>query len=206
MYQQLILQELKKHFSEARSDLYYDSPWQLFAAVILSAQCTDKRVNIVTDTLFKMYPTVRDYLTLDYGSLETIIASTGFYRNKARHIIDAAHIIVDTFNGEVPLTMKELLSLPGIGRKSANVIMTVYAEPEGIVVDTHVIRIAERLLLSKSKDPGIIEHDLVNYFDRKDWPYINQALVLFGRYICKARNPECDNCSLQRMCKLHGAV
>ncbi len=198
-----IINELKKHFPDPRSDLHYSSPWQLFVAVVLSAQCTDKRVNEVSRILFDRYPDVQSFSRLSTSELEGFIQSTGFFRNKARHITDAAHMIIEKWGGKVPLTMEELLTLPGIGRKSANVLMTVYAEPQGIVVDTHVIRISGRLSLSQSKAPQVIEKDLTAVFPHSEWAFVNQAMVLFGRYICKARNPECGRCDLHAYCILH---
>lgn len=198
-----VLHELEKHFPNPKSDLHYTSPWQLLVAVILSAQCTDVRVNIVTKSLFLLYPDVYTFSKMTYEQLEPYIQSTGFFRNKARNIIDAAHMIIEKWNGEIPLTMEELLSLPGIGRKSANVLMTVYGETQGIVVDTHVIRVSDRLYLTQSKNPEIIENDLKQIIPSDKWAFVNQALVLFGRYICKARNPECEKCSLQTHCKVH---
>lgn len=204
MHINAILNELRKNFPEPRSDLHYDSPWQLFVAVILSAQCTDVRVNMVTTSLFAQYPDVVAFSRLTYDKLEPLIQSTGFFRNKARNIIDAAHIIIEKWNGAVPMQMEQLLSLPGIGRKSANVLMTVYGKTEGIVVDTHVIRVSYRLFLTQSKNPEIIENDLKKVIPSVEWAFVNQAFVLFGRYICKARNPECERCSLHSQCKVHG--
>ena len=183
---------LKKLYPEAKIELKFGNNMQLLTAVILSAQCTDKRVNMVTETLFKKYKTAEDFANADLKTLEQEIKSTGFYRNKARNIIGAAKMIVDKFNGQVPDKMKDLLQLPGVARKTANIILWVaFGKNEGIAVDTHVMRLSRQLLLTEEKTPEKIEKDLMKLVPRNLWGWFSLALVLTGRYICPARI-KCD--------------
>jgi len=199
-----IISEIQKHFSDLSSELEYDNVWQFLVAVILSAQCTDIVVNQITDELFSKYPSVKDFLNLEEKELEKLIYSSGFYKNKAKNILKSARIIKNNFDGKVPSSMDDLLKLPGIGRKSANVILSEYFNKNlGIVVDTHVKRVSRRLNLTSEKSPKKIEKDLMSFFIKKHWSIISSGMVLFGRYICKARNPECDRCNLYEFCEYY---
>lgn len=191
---------LKKTYP-ARIALEFSNPLELLVATILSAQCTDKRVNIVTESLFKKYRTARSYAEAKQAMFEEEIYSTGFYRNKAKNIIAAAKRIVKNYGGNVPGTMKELLTLPGVARKTANIILwNAFGKNEGIPVDTHVIRVANRLGLTKHKDPVKIEKDMMPMIPRKDWGTFNLRIVTHGREICQARKPRCAVCPVGHLC------
>jgi len=198
-----ILPILKKTYPNARIALNYDNPWNLFVAVVLSAQCTDVRVNIVTKDLFKKYKKPADYLSVPQSELEQDIRSTGFYRNKAKNIRGAAKKIVEDFGGRVPKTMDELLTLPGAGRKTANCILgNAYGIP-GITCDTHVIRLSRRLGLSENKDPVKLEFDLMEIVPKNKfggWTMFSHYIIWHGRNICKARKPDCPNCPISKYC------
>jgi endonuclease-3 len=197
----VLLSRLKKEFPEARTALEFSNPWQLLVSTILSAQCTDVRVNLVTPALFAKYKTANDFANADQSELENVIRSTGFYRMKAKHIIGAAVAIVGQFGGLVPKTMDELLSLPGVGRKTANCVLGgAYGIQSGIVVDTHVIRLANRLKLTRSSDPEKIEQDLVKQIPQKEWYRFSNLLILHGRKTCHARKPHCEECILSNIC------
>ncbi len=181
--------------------LHHENPWQLLVATILSAQCTDKRVNIVTPALFKKFVTVKDFAEAEQTDLEQAIHSTGFYRNKAKNIIACAMALLDKHKGKIPETLEELTELPGVGRKTASVILgTAFGKAEGIVVDTHVIRLSQRLGLSKNSDAVKIEQDLMKIIDKQHWIDFSHLLILHGRERCPARRPDCDNCELQKIC------
>ncbi len=181
--------------------LHHESPWQLLVATILSAQCTDKRVNIVTPALFKKFATVRDFAAAEQADLEEAVHSTGFYRNKAKNIIACARALLDKHKGKIPQTLKELTELPGVGRKTASVILgTAFGKAEGIVVDTHVIRLSQRMGLSENTDAVKIEQDLMQIIDRKHWIDFSHLLILHGRERCPARKPDCANCELKHLC------
>ena len=187
--------------TEYKCYLEHDSAWQLLIATILSAQCTDARVNIVTKDLFRKYPTIEAFAEADVNELEQDIKSTGFYHNKARNIIGCCRKLVYEFHGEVPRSIEELTSLPGVGRKTANVIRgNIYHEPS-IVVDTHVKRISNRLGLTKETDPEKIEYDLEKVLPKDHWILFNIQIITFGRQICFARNPKCEECFLQEFCR-----
>ncbi len=180
--------------------LDHDSAWQLLIATIMSAQCTDKRVNEVTKTLFRKYPSLESLSKADISELEEDIRSVGFYHNKAVNIIGCAKKLVRDFDSKVPSDIESLTSLPGVGRKTANVIRSyVFGEPS-VVVDTHVLRISNRLGLVSSKDPVKVEFELMKKADREYWTYINHWFIAFGRTICKAVNPSCENCYLKDIC------
>lgn len=199
--QKIIIKEILKHFPNPKIELKYDRPWQLYISVVLSAQCTDEVVNEVTKRLFDKYPDIDSYLKMENKELEDIIYSTGFYKNKAKTILNAAKFLWEKYEGKLPSSMKELIRVPGLGRKSANVILSSYfGRNEGIVVDTHVKRVSGRLDLSRHKDPVKIEKDLILFFNKENWSLISIGLVLFGRYICKARKPLCTKCSLTSYC------
>lgn len=199
-----VLKILKTHYSDGHIMLSYTNPWELLVAVILSAQCTDKRVNIVTKILFSKYKTLNDYAKADIKEFEQDIKSTGFYHNKAKHIITAAKHIQDTFHGEVPRTMEELLTLPGVARKTANVVLwSAYHKNEGIAVDTHVLRLSERLRLVSAdafKNPIKTEQELMKIIPTSEWGNITFRLIDHGRTICQAKKPNCRMCALQKVC------
>ena len=197
---QKILDELKKMHPDAGCELNYGTPFELLVAVILSAQCTDKRVNEVTKDLFKKNNNPEQYATMTPAELEPLIHSCGFFHNKAVNIIGAAKGIVDRFGGEVPKTMAELTSLPGVGRKTASVVMTVAFDEPAMPVDTHVFRVSGRLGLSHGKNPEQVEKDLKDLYPPSDWNIVHHTLIFHGRYICKALRPNCSECTLTEYC------
>jgi endonuclease-3 len=197
----ILIKRLKKEFPNAKTALEFSNPLQLLISTMLSAQCTDVRVNLVTPSLFAKYRSVKDFAKADQSELETEIRSTGFYRMKAKHIINASRVIVEQFDGQVPKTMDDLISLPGVGRKTANCILGgAYGIQSGIVVDTHVIRLAKRLELSRNAAPEKIEQDLMKLVPKNEWYRFSNLLILHGRKTCKARNPLCDVCKLSDIC------
>jgi endonuclease-3 len=192
---------LSKAYSDAHCELDHASPLQLLVAVILSAQCTDKRVNLVTPSLFRKYPDANAFASASQEEIEVAIRSTGFYRNKATNIRGCCRAIMEKHGGRVPETMAELVTLPGVGRKTANVILsTVFGKNEGVCVDTHVLRLAGRLGLSRETTPEGVEKDLMNLFPREQWGLISSWLIWHGRRRCMARNPDCANCELKSIC------
>jgi endonuclease-3 len=200
-----VLEGLKKLYPDAHCELNFKTPLQLLVATILSAQCTDKRVNWVTPALFKKYPNAKAFANAEPQDVETLIHSTGFFRAKAKSIIGACKRIVEAFGGEVPSSMDELLMLRGVARKTANVILgTAFGKAEGVVVDTHVIRLSHRLGLSRQKTPEKIESDLMKQFPQKDWIFLSHALVWHGRRVCFARSPNCAGCALNKICPKRG--
>ena len=198
---------LKKLYPGARTALRHSKPLQLLVATILSAQCTDTRVNIVTKELFKKYKSTADFAAAEQKVFEQEIRSIGFYRNKAKNIIGAARAIVADFAGRVPDTMEELLTLPGVARKTANVVLgSAFGKNEGVVVDTHVRRLAGRLGLTKHTDPVKIEADLMELVPRKSWTVFSHALIWHGRRVCTARKPDCNACAVRKLCPSAGKV
>ncbi len=199
---QRIFTALDTLFPVAECALKHDNAFQLLVATILSAQCTDERVNMVTPGLFAKYPTPQDFAALRQEVLEREIRSTGFFRNKAKNIIGAAKKIVADFGGQVPKTMDELLTLPGVARKTANVVLgTAFGIPTGVVVDTHVFRIAtRRLKLSKQKTPEKVEQDLIKIVPQERWIAFGHQTIWFGRKICQARKPLCAECPVEDIC------
>jgi endonuclease-3 len=196
-----IIRKLKKEYPVLKSALNFSSPFELLAATILSAQTTDVHVNKVTETLFKKYKNVNDFANTDSATLEKDVSSVNFYRNKARNIQNAARIIIEKFNGEVPRTMEDLISLPGVARKTANIVLyNVFGIIEGIAVDTHVIRLAGRLGLTKNEDPVKIEKDLMEIVPKKEWGNITHLLIFHGRKICQAKKPMHKDCVLFDIC------
>ncbi|HYA49374.1 MAG TPA: endonuclease III [Burkholderiales bacterium] len=196
-----IIRLLRAHYPASRTALEYRSPFEILVATILAAQCTDERVNKVTPELFRKYPTPADFARADRAELEAIIRPTGFFRNKAKSIIGASEKIVSEFGGVVPATMAELLTLPGVARKTANIVLSAgYGKAEGIAVDTHARRLSQRLGLSGQSDPDKIERDLLAVVPRKDWLDFNFLLVDHGRAVCQARKPRCPECFLRRLC------
>lgn len=194
---QTILHKLKLLIPNAGIALHYSNNWELLVAVILSAQCTDKQVNIVTKKLFKKYPKLDDYIHAKQHMFEKDIYSTGFYRNKAKHILASAKIIQEQFNGEVPHAMAEMLILPGVSRKTANVVLgNAYGITEGVAVDTHVIRLSRQFGLTDAKTPEKIEHDLMNIFPKKEWLNLTYYFIEYGRQYCSARKKDHATCPL----------
>ena len=197
-----IIEILKETYPEAKCSLNFTSPFEMVVAVMLSAQCTDERVNKTTPALFKKYKTIADFANADLLKLEKLIHPCGFYKNKAKNIKLCAQKIIDNYNGIVPSSMEELLSLPGIGRKSANVIMLeAFNNPVGIAVDTHAKRISKRLGFSENDDPEKIEQDLLKLIKPKHYKDVNHLLVWHGRNCCVARKPKCDICPINKFCK-----
>ena len=193
--------ELLEEYPKAKTALHYTSPLEILVATILSAQCTDKRVNIVTKSLFKKYRTAEDYANADLAELEEAVRSTGFYRNKAKNIKMSGRMLVEKFNSQVPRTMSELLELPGVARKTANIVLSnAYGIIEGIAVDTHVRRLSKRLGLTENKNPNKIESDLMEIVPKSHWKRITDLLIFHGRNVCTSRNPKCSLCSLNKIC------
>ena len=196
-----IIRRLRIAHPDAHCELIHEDPWQLLVATILSAQCTDERVNQVTPILFQRFPTPKDMADADRAEIEAIIRPTGFYRNKARFLQEAAQRIAYDYDGEIPPDMERLLELPGVARKTANVVLGVgFNIADGIVVDTHVKRIANRLGLTTHQDPKKIERDLMALAPRQDWIDFSHLLIFHGRRVCKARKPDCANCILRDLC------
>jgi len=196
-----IIRILRRKYRRPRTALKHDSPFHLLIATILSAQCTDERVNKITPVLFGKYKTVNDFAKAGQASLEKDIRSTGFYRNKAKNIIAASKKITADFKGRVPDTMEELVTLPGVARKTANIVLSgSFGKAEGIAVDTHVKRLSERLGLSGHKNPDKIEKDLMGIVAKKDWLDFNYLLVNHGRSTCMARKPLCPDCPIKDLC------
>ncbi len=189
-----------QHYPDSVTELNYDNLYQLLIAVMLSAQCTDKRVNIITPKLFEKYPDTKALSKANIEDLKEIIKSCSFFNNKAKNLIAMAQMVESDFGGEIPLNRDELVKLPGVGQKTANVVMIEYAQAEYMAVDTHVFRVAHRLGLTDAKSVKKTEEDLVRKF-KTDLPKLHQAMVLFGRYICKAVKPECDKCFLKEHCR-----
>jgi len=198
---QEIIKILKKKYPEAKIALRFSNNWELLVAVILSAQCTDKKVNEVTEKLFEKYKTLDEYVKADPRDFEKIIRPTGFYRAKTKNILATAKIIKEKFGGEIPRTMEDMLTLKGVARKTANVVLgNAYGVVEGIAVDTHVRRLSQRLGLSAENNPEKIEKDLMNLIPKKDWFKTTYLLIDHGRAICQAKDPRCDLCPLKDIC------
>ena len=196
-----IIKLLKRAHPDAHCALNHSNAFELLIATILSAQCTDERVNIVTADLFRKYRKPEDYLKVSATELQQDIRTTGFFRNKTKSIQGACKMLVDEFGGKVPQTMEELLKLPGVARKTANVVLGVaFGIGDGIVVDTHVSRLSQRLKLTKHKDAARIEQDLMAIVPRKDWIILAHLLIFHGRRVCKARRPLCEECVVERLC------
>ncbi len=192
---------LSRQYPEAKTALEYGNPLEMLVSTILSAQCTDAKVNEVTEVLFRKYRTAKDYAHADLRTLEGEIRQTGFFRNKAKNIKAASALLIERFGGEVPRTMEEMMSLPGVARKTANIVLqNAYGIVDGIAVDTHVRRLSQRLGLSKNKDPNKIEQDLMTIVPRRDWVLISDLLIWHGRRVCKAPKPKCENCALSKLC------
>jgi endonuclease-3 len=196
-----IIKLLKRAHPDAKCALNHSNPFELLIATILSAQCTDERVNIVTADLFRKYRKPEDYLKVRDTELQQDIRTTGFFRNKTKSIQGACKVLIEEFGGQVPQTMEELLRVPGAARKTANVVLGVgFGIAEGVVVDTHVSRLSQRLKLTRQKDPVKIERDLMELVPRKDWIIFSHLLIFHGRRICKARRPLCEECVVEKLC------
>jgi len=196
-----IIRILTREYKVPRSALRFSNPLQVLVATMLSAQCTDIRVNMVTPALFRKYRSVKDFANADLKELEQIIRSTGFYHMKARHIIDSSKMIVNDFHSQVPDSMENLLKLPGVARKTANMVLSEgYGKLVGIVVDTHVTRLSYRLGLTKNREPVKIEQDLMKIFPKSNWRALSHFLVFHGRAVCTAKKPKCEICSLRKLC------
>lgn len=198
-----IYEYLSEKFETPKCELNYESVFQLLIAVILSAQCTDRRVNMVTNELFKKYKTPYDFANLSNSELENMIYSCGFYKNKAQNIIAMSKDLIERFNGVVPNNLEELTTLAGVGRKTANVVLSEGFKQNAIAVDTHVFRVSHRLNLSNAKTPEQTEMDLRKAFKEEYWSSLHLYLVLFGRYTCKSQKPDCENCKLQKYCSYY---
>jgi len=196
-----IIRLLEKEYPQAKIALNYNNPLELLVATILSAQCTDERVNKVTATLFKKYRKAKDYANADLAELEQEIRSTGFFRNKAKNIRATGQMLVDRFDSQVPKTMNEMLQLPGVARKTANIVLqNAYGIVEGIAVDTHVRRVSKRLGLTDSENQDRIEQDLMRIVPKDKWMRITDLLIFLGRNVCVARKPKCEICVLNKVC------
>jgi len=196
-----VIKLLEKEYPDAKTALHHSNPLELLVATILSAQCTDARVNIVTESLFKKYRTAKDYARADIHEFEQEIRSTGFYRNKARNIKNCCQMLVEKFNSQVPRSMEEMLQLPGVARKTANVVLSnAYGVVVGIAVDTHVRRVANRLGLTQNENADKIEQDLMKIVPKRQWMRITDLLIFHGRKICIARHPKCALCILNKIC------
>jgi endonuclease-3 len=199
-----ILTTLQKSIPDAHVALDSSNPLELLVATILSAQCTDDRVNQVTPNLFAQYRTAEDFANADHVELESLIRSTGFFKSKARHLMGCGNALVENFHGKIPGTMGELTTLPGVGRKTANVILGSYFGEPAVVVDTHVKRVANRLDLTRSQDPTKIEEDLQSLMPPSQWTVGTQRILLHGRHVCQARTPSCERCVLYDDCEWEG--
>jgi endonuclease-3 len=192
---------LKREYADAECALVHDTPFELLIATILSAQCTDERVNIVTKDIFAKYPTPAQLAAVQIPRLEKLIQSTGFFRNKAKNIHECCQVLVKEHGGKVPMTLDELVSLPGVGRKTANVVLgTAFRIPSGVVVDTHVTRLSQRLGLTEHEDAVKIERELIELLPQDEWIDFSHRMIWHGRRICKARRPLCGSCVLEKIC------
>ncbi len=201
-----IVQHFNTLFPNPKCELNYKSNYELLVAVILSAQCTDKRVNIVTNELFKNWNTPYKMVTLSQDELEEKIHSCGFYHNKAKNILAMSQDLIDKYNGIVPNNIEKLQTLAGVGRKTANVVFSEAFGGDAIAVDTHVLRVSNRLNLANTDNPLICEKQLMKIFDKKDWSRLHLQFVLFGRYICKAQNPKCQDCPFREFCNYYANI
>jgi endonuclease-3 len=197
-----IIALLRRYYPDATCALHHQNPLQLLIATILSAQCTDERVNLVTPALFARFQSAADFAAADRGELEQLIRSTGFYKNKARNIKGCCQQLVERHEGEVPQDLDALVALPGVGRKTANVVLGVaFGKAEGVVVDTHVSRLAKRMGFTRAENPVVIERDLMALVKPADWIDFSHLLITHGRRVCKARKPQCPTCFLEAICE-----
>lgn len=201
---QFVIAYFQEHMPVAETELKYENTYQLLVAVMLSAQCTDKRVNLTTPAIFHKYPTVEDLSATDFDSLFPLIRSISYPNSKAKHLIEAAKLIVNDFHGEIPMTVEELIKLPGVGRKTANVITSVVDHQPNMAVDTHVFRVSARIgLTHNAKTPLAAEKQLIKHIPKELVHLAHHWLILHGRYICVARNPKCGECGIQVACKYY---
>lgn len=197
-----IIEILKQTYPDAKCSLDFTTPFEMLIAVILSAQCTDERVNKTTPSIFSKYNTPEDFANMDTKLLEELIHPCGFYKNKAKNIQATSKILIEKYNSSVPETMEELINLPGVGRKTANVVMLeAFGNPQGIAVDTHCKRIANKIGFSKEKDPEKIEQDLLKYIPKEYYKDVNHLFMWHGRNTCRARTPQCKNCTIKNFCE-----
>lgn len=196
----MILRGLKKDYPVAVCELTHESPFQLLAATILSAQCTDARVNMTTPALFAAYPTAQAMAIADISHVEQLVKSTGFYASKAKNLIGMANAVMTRFGGDVPTAIEDLVTLPGVGRKTANVVRSVVFDLPGLPVDTHVLRLSKRLGLTRQEDPVKVEHELNALLPPAEWGEFSLRLILHGRRVCDARKPKCGECRLATVC------
>lgn len=202
-----VLEILKTHYPDAHCALHFSNPFELLVATILSAQCTDERVNLATPEVFRQWPDPKSMSKAKIEKMEKALSSINFYKNKSRNLIQTAQLLVEKFNSEVPQTIEELIELPGVGRKTANVVLgNAFGLITGVVVDTHVGRLSRRLGWTRSEDPIKIELDLMKKIPSQDWIMISHYLISHGRSLCKARNPSCDDCFLQSHCLKKGVT
>jgi endonuclease-3 len=196
-----VMKLLEKEHADAKIALHYKNPLELLVATILSAQATDEQINAITPKLFQKYKTAKDYANADLSELEQDIKSSGFYHNKAKNLKNSAKLLVEKYNSQVPKTMEELVELPGVARKTANIVLTnAYGVIAGVAVDTHVRRLAQRLGLTENSNPDKIEKDLMNIVPKDKWTRITDLLIFHGRRVCDARKPKCDVCVLNKIC------
>jgi endonuclease-3 len=202
-----IIKELRRAYPDVRCSLDYESPFQLLVSTVLSAQCTDERVNMVTPALFAKYPDAPRMAKAKLSDVERLIQSTGFYKNKAKALVESAKLIVEIHGGEVPRTMEELVHLRGVGRKTANVILgNAFGLAEGVVVDTHVKRLTHRMGFTKHRDPVKIEQDLIDLLPREEWTDFSHLMIFHGRARCTARKPDCAHCEVRDLCPKIGVI
>lgn len=200
---EIIIKKLKEAYPDAKCSLNFETPFQMLFAVVLSAQCTDERVNKVTPEIFKRYPEPKDIANLSEAELETLIKSCGFYKTKSKNLKRTAEILVKDYNGKVPQSMEELIKLPGVGRKCANVIMLeAFNNPQGIAVDTHCKRVSNRVGFSNKSQPEKIEEELLKIIPKKYYKDVNHLFIWHGRKVCTAQNPKCDKCPIKEYCAM----
>jgi len=201
-----VLELLRTEYSDTKTALNYGTPFQLLVSTMLAAQSTDKRVNIVTKDLFLEFPDPQSFLTLSLSDLENHIKTVGLYKSKAKNILSTCRILIDKYKGVVPLTREELIELPGVGRKTANVVLSIVTDFKAIAVDTHVFRVSNRIGLAESTDVRKTEDDLMNNIPQEDWSDAHHWLIWHGRKVCQARNPACDSCFLNPYCEYNKKI
>jgi endonuclease-3 len=198
-----VLKLLKSEYADTTTELNYGTPFQLLISTMMAAQSTDKRVNIVTKDLFEHYPDAKSFLTLSLPKLEDLIKTVGLYKSKAKNILATCQILIDRYNGQVPLTREELVKLPGVGRKTANVVLSIVTDFQAIAVDTHVFRVSNRIGLASAKDVRKTEDDLMRNIPQQDWSNAHHWLIWHGRKVCQARNPSCEICLINNYCEYY---
>ncbi len=201
-----VLQLLKSEYSDTTTALDFGTPFQLLISTMLAAQSTDKQVNIVTKDLFHDYPDAKSFLSLSLSDLEDRIKTVGLYKSKAKNILATCHLLVENYESEIPLTREELVKLPGVGRKTANVVLSIVSDFKAIAVDTHVFRVSNRIGLASSKDVRKTEDDLMNIIPQKDWSDAHHWLIWHGRKVCQARTPSCNSCLINSYCEYYKKI